>query len=77
VFLQIHVANIICPNYVSDPAEDLFWSDDEEDERVDNLLMLANEGLIFNNDMFGGGCFPSQMQLVSKKQNRGAKSNVS
>jgi len=74
--LQIRVASIICPDYVLDPAEDLSWSDDEEDERVENLLMLVNKGLIFKNDMFDGGCFPSQIQLASKKQKRGAKSNA-
>ncbi|KAL9858758.1 hypothetical protein AtNW77_Chr1g0040041 [Arabidopsis thaliana] len=30
---SIHVASIICLDYVLDPAEDLSWSDDEEDER--------------------------------------------
>jgi len=75
--LQIHVASIICPDYVLDLAEYLSWSDDEEDERVENLLMLVNEGLIFKNDIFESGCFPSQLQLTSKKQKRGAKSNVS
>ncbi|KAL9280968.1 hypothetical protein AtEden1_Chr5g0113181 [Arabidopsis thaliana] len=74
---SIPVASIICLDYVLDLAEYLSWSDDEEDERVENLLMLVNEGLIFKNDIFESRCFPSQLQLTSKKQKRGAKSNVS
>jgi len=73
--LQVRVATIICPDLDLDPEEDLSWSEDDEDERVDNILMLAEQGLIFKNDMFGGGCFPSQMQLASKKQKRCVKSN--
>jgi len=73
--LQVRVATIICPDLDLDPEEDLSWSEDDEDERVDNILILAEQGLIFKNDMFGGGCFPSQMQLASKKQKRCVKSN--
>ena len=75
--LQIRVATIICHDLMMDPEEDLLWSDDEEDERVSNILMLAGEGLIFKNDMFGGGCFSFQMQLASKRHKRDVKSNVS
>ncbi|KAL9830943.1 hypothetical protein AtNW77_Chr3g0195451 [Arabidopsis thaliana] len=74
---SIRVATIICPDLVLDPEEDLSLYEDEEDEGVDNILKLAAEGLIFKNDMFRGGCFPSQMQLASKKQKRSVKSNVS
>lgn len=72
---SVRVATIICPDLDLDPEEDLSWSEDDEDERVDNILILAEQGLIFKNDMFGGGCFPSQMQLASKKQKRCVKSN--
>ncbi|CAE5959302.1 unnamed protein product [Arabidopsis arenosa] len=74
---SILVDSIICPDLVLDPEEDLSWSDDEEDEKVDNILMFVEEGLIFKNDMFDGGCIPSQMQLPSKKQKRGGKLNGS
>ncbi|CAE5976049.1 unnamed protein product [Arabidopsis arenosa] len=74
---SILVDTIICPDLVLDPEEDLSWSDDEEDEKVDNILMFVEEGLIFKNDMFDGGCIPSQMQLPSKKQKRGGKLNGS
>ncbi|KAG7593760.1 Ulp1 protease family C-terminal catalytic domain [Arabidopsis thaliana x Arabidopsis arenosa] len=72
---SIFVDTIICPDYVLNPEEDLSWSDDEEDEKVDNILMFVGEGLIFKNDMFDGGVIPSQLKLASKKQKRGGKSN--
>ncbi|KAG7533137.1 hypothetical protein ISN45_Aa08g007690 [Arabidopsis thaliana x Arabidopsis arenosa] len=74
---SIFVDSIICPDFVLDPEEDLSWSDDEEDEKVDNILMFLGEGLIFKNDMFDGGVIPSQLKLASKKQKRGGKSNGS
>ncbi|KAG7564153.1 Ulp1 protease family C-terminal catalytic domain [Arabidopsis suecica] len=74
---SIRVDTIICPDFVLDPEEDLSWSDDEEDEKVDNILMFYGEGLIFKNDMFDGGVIPSQLKLASKKQKRGDKSNGS
>lgn len=42
---------IICSEIVSD-EEDLTWSEDEEDHRVDNLVKLAKDGFKFTNDMF-------------------------
>ncbi|CAE6074149.1 unnamed protein product [Arabidopsis arenosa] len=74
---SIRVDTIICPDFVLDPEEDLSWSNDEEDEKVDNILMFYGEGLIFKNDMFVGGVIPSQLKLASKKQKRGDKSNGS
>ncbi|XP_020872062.1 uncharacterized protein LOC110226007 [Arabidopsis lyrata subsp. lyrata] len=74
---SIFVDSIICPDFVLDPEEDLSWSDDEEDEKVDNIMMFLGEGLIFKNDMFDGGVIPSQLKLASKKQKRGGKSNGS
>ncbi|KAL9286038.1 hypothetical protein AtEden1_Chr4g0281681 [Arabidopsis thaliana] len=36
---SVRVATIICPDLDLDPEEDLSWSEDDEDERVDNILM--------------------------------------
>ena len=37
------------------PSEDLSWSDDEDDVRVENLVKMVEEGKAFSNEMFGGG----------------------
>ena len=49
------------------PAEDLTWSDDEDDVRVENIVRMAEEGKPFSNDMFGGGCIHLKLLLRQKK----------
>ena len=49
------------------PAEDLTWSDDDDDVRVENIVRMAEEGKPFSNDMFGGGCIPFEVVVASKK----------
>ncbi|KAG7583027.1 Papain-like cysteine peptidase superfamily [Arabidopsis suecica] len=69
---QTHVDPIIHPGVLLDPAEDVSWSDDEVDPRVDTMVKLAEEGFKFNNDMFPGGCIPSEVVVAPKKQKRSA-----
>ncbi|CAD5318385.1 unnamed protein product [Arabidopsis thaliana] len=52
---EAHVDPIIYPNSRMNPSEDLSWSDDEDDVRVENLVKMAEEGKAFSNEMFGGG----------------------
>ncbi|CAL9217525.1 unnamed protein product, partial [Arabidopsis halleri] len=70
---QTHVQPIIFPEVENEADEDFSWSDEEEDLRVDTLVKLAEQGFKFNNDMFPGGCIPSQISIAPKKQKRGAK----
>ncbi|XP_020883624.1 uncharacterized protein LOC9316817 [Arabidopsis lyrata subsp. lyrata] len=70
---QTHVQPIIFPDVEIEADEDFSWSDEEEDPRVDTLVKLAEQGFKFNNDMFPGGCIPSQISIAPKKQKRGAK----
>jgi len=58
------------------PSEDLSWSDDEDDVRVENLVKMAEEGKAFSNKMFGGGCIPSEVVVAVKKPKRGGKAKV-
>ncbi|CAE5959304.1 unnamed protein product [Arabidopsis arenosa] len=58
---QTLVSPIIHPEAVLDDGEDVSWSDDEVDPRVDKIVSLAEQGFKFNNDMFPGGCIPSQV----------------
>jgi len=58
------------------PVEDLTWSDDEDDERVDNMVKMAKEGKSFSNEMFCGGCIPTDIVVASKKQKTGGKTKV-
>ncbi|KAG7552821.1 Ulp1 protease family C-terminal catalytic domain [Arabidopsis thaliana x Arabidopsis arenosa] len=69
---QTHVDPIIHPGVLLDPAEDVSWSDDEVDPRVDTMVKLAEEGFKFNNDIFPGGCIPSEVVVAPKKQKRSA-----
>ncbi|OAP08384.1 hypothetical protein AXX17_AT2G06050 [Arabidopsis thaliana] len=73
---EAHVEPIIFPNARLNPAEDLTWSDDEDDERVDNMVKMAKEGKSFSNEMFCGGCIPTDIIVASKKQKRGGKTKV-
>jgi len=41
------VEPIIFLDVEMNPKEDLTWSDDEEDVRVDNIVMLVGEGITF------------------------------
>ncbi|CAD5324722.1 unnamed protein product [Arabidopsis thaliana] len=63
---------IIRPDVVLDPAQDLSWAVDEVDPRVDAMVKLASEGSKFNNDMFPGGCVPSEIVVAPKKHKRNA-----
>ncbi|CAL9247680.1 unnamed protein product [Arabidopsis halleri] len=69
---QTVVYPIIRPDAFLDDGEDVSWSDDEVDPRVDKIVSLAEEGFNFNNDMFPGGCIPSQVVVAPKKQKRSA-----
>ncbi|CAE6074442.1 unnamed protein product [Arabidopsis arenosa] len=69
---QTHVDPIILPKAVLDAAQDISWSDDEVDPRVDTVVNLANQRFKFNNDMFPGSCTPSEVVVAPKKQKRSA-----
>ena len=69
---QTRVDPIIRPNAVLDPVLDLSWVVDEVDPRVDTMVKLASEGFTFNNDMFLGGCLPSEVFVAPKKQKKNA-----
>jgi len=58
------------------PAEDLTWLNDKDDVRVENIVKIAEEGKPFSNEMFGGGCIPTEVVVASKKQKRGGKTKV-
>ncbi|XP_023640381.1 uncharacterized protein LOC111831091 [Capsella rubella] len=73
---EILVDPIISPDLEMDTDEDLTWDDDCADVAVDNIVSLAEEGFLFNNDMFTGGCIPSQLELAPKKQKRGVKAKI-
>jgi hypothetical protein len=59
---------IFRPEAVLDPAQDVLWSDDKVDPRVYIMVKLAAEGLKFNNDMFSGGCIPSEVVIAPKNK---------
>jgi len=42
--LQYHVDPIIFPDSRLNPKEDLTWSDDEDDVKVENIVKMAEEG---------------------------------
>ena len=67
---QTRVDPIIRPNAVLDPVLDLSWVVDEVDPPVDTMVKLASEGFTFNNDMFPGGCLPSEVFVAPKKQKK-------
>ncbi|XP_023634177.1 uncharacterized protein LOC17874539 [Capsella rubella] len=73
---EILVDPVIFPDLEMDPAEDLTWDDECEDVAVDNILSLVESGFLFNNDMFTGGCIPSQLELAPKKQKRGVLAKI-
>ncbi|OAO92555.1 hypothetical protein AXX17_AT5G28500 [Arabidopsis thaliana] len=73
---EAYVDPIIYPDSRMNPSEDLSWSDDEDDVRVENLVKMAEEGKAFSNEMFGGGCIPSEVVVAVKKPKRGGKSKV-
>ena len=75
-FWQAHVDPIIFPDSRMNPTEDLSWSDDEDDVRVENMVKMAEEGKAFSKEMFGGGCIPSEIVVAAKKPKRGGKSRV-
>ncbi|CAD5314656.1 unnamed protein product [Arabidopsis thaliana] len=76
LFLQAHLDPIIFPDSWMNPAEDLTWSNDKDDVRVENIVKMAEEGKPFSNEMFGGGCIPTEVVVASKKQKRGGKTKV-
>lgn len=56
-------------------GEDLSWSDDGEDENVDNMVRLIEEGFEFNSEMFFGGIKPADLVgLPPKAKSRASKS---
>ena len=67
-FWQARVDPIIFPDSRMNPSEDLSWSDDEDDVRVENMVKMAEEGKAFSKEMFGGGCIPSELLLQRKNQ---------
>lgn len=59
-------------------GEDLSWSDDGEDEKVDNMVRLIHEGFEFKSEMFVGGCKPADLVgLPPKSKSRASKSKYS
>ncbi|EOA12353.1 hypothetical protein CARUB_v10007889mg [Capsella rubella] len=74
---ELLVDPIICPDLELENEDDLPWEDDSEDPAVDNSVSLAPKGFLFSNDMFTGGCIPSQLELAPKKQKRGVKDKIS
>ncbi|CAD5324614.1 unnamed protein product [Arabidopsis thaliana] len=73
---EAHVEPIIFPTARLNPAEDLTWSDDEDDVMVDNMVKMAKEGKAFSNEMFGDGCIPTNIVVATKKQKSGGKTKV-
>lgn len=75
------VESIIRPEVEFDSdEEDMSWSDEEEDERVDNMLRLISQGFNFKKEMFVGGRKPAELIGVpvnkgvnKEKEARGAK----
>ncbi|KAL0844975.1 hypothetical protein Bca101_018221 [Brassica carinata] len=53
----------------------LQWSDEEEDEKVNNLLTLIRKGHAFSNDMFRGGATKADVERLIEvaKSNRKVK----
>lgn len=43
------------------------WSDDEEDEKVENMVKLINEDHIFNSEMFVSGAIKADVIRMRKE----------
>ncbi|CAA7058338.1 unnamed protein product [Microthlaspi erraticum] len=73
---DVEVESIIRPDAGDDEmGEDLSWSDDGEDEKVDNMVRLINEGFQFKSEMFVGGSKPADLVgLPPKSRSRASKS---
>ncbi|XP_024007911.1 uncharacterized protein LOC112083922 [Eutrema salsugineum] len=71
--VRIAVNSIIRPDFeISDDEEDLSWSEDEQDERVDHMITLINQGFEFKSEMFGPGIDPEVLAARTSSR-RGVK----
>ncbi|XP_024014460.1 uncharacterized protein LOC112088415 [Eutrema salsugineum] len=70
---MVAVNSIIRPDFeISDGEEDLSWSEDEHDERVDHMITLINQGFEFKSEMFGPGIDPEFLAARTSSR-RGVK----
>lgn len=53
--------------------EELLWEDEVNDEAVDNLVRLIQEGHRFNKSMFGGGLTAADLARMRAERNRKRK----
>lgn len=59
---QVDIESIIRPEVEFEAdEEDLSWSDDEEDPRVDKLVILISDGFKFSREMFTSGRKPAEL----------------
>ncbi|XP_024011372.1 uncharacterized protein LOC112086632 [Eutrema salsugineum] len=56
--------------------EDLSWSEDEPDERVDHMNTLINQGFEFKSNMFGPGLDPESLVARTSSRRGGQKAKV-
>ncbi|CAE6073689.1 unnamed protein product [Arabidopsis arenosa] len=54
-------------------GDDLSWSDEVEDVKVDNLVRLVQEGYQWSGDEFGGGVVVSALPVEPKEKAEGKK----
>lgn len=63
--LQAVVHSIIAQDPTVEHMEsDFVWSDEEEDEEVDHMVMLISEGYSFKREMFTGGLSAAELERI-------------
>lgn len=70
--MQVSVESII-PLDDAVIGDDLSWSDEVEDVKVDNLVRLVQEGHQWSGDEFGGGVVASALPVEPKEKAEGKK----
>ncbi|XP_024009343.1 uncharacterized protein LOC112084443 [Eutrema salsugineum] len=72
---KVDVQSIIRPD-IEFNNEDLSWSEDEADERVDHMVILINQGFEFKSKMFGPGLKPEELAVRTSSCRGGVKTKV-
>lgn len=55
--------------------DEFVWSDDEEDDRVDNMVSLIEGGFKFKGKIFGGGRKPAELVGLPINKRGGEREN--